>query len=495
MFRGLRARLLAIAAGVAAIAVLATAVIAQQVASDDLRNALDRDLDAQAEIIRSLGDYVVTTGTWNGVDDLVDELADGAEERVALTDADGRVIADSDDDLPLPAQPIGQVDTRDLLEETFFDDLSEEELLEKCAFEIAAGTDGFDDEFDDEVPETELDELDVDGCIAAELGLDTVPASALVYVGTGDEDAASILGDDGPDARLVVVALLVVVGAVAAMGLALRPVLSPIGRLEAGARRLGAGDLDTRVPETGTAELAELARTFNSMAESLETDDDRRRRWTSDVAHELRSPLQNLRGHLEAAQDGLMTTDDEWFDSVVDEVGQLAHLVDDLQVLTLSDSGRLALQRSPADVGELADDVVAAHRARAQRLAIELRTEGRGVASIDARRIRQVLGNLVDNALRHTPAGGSVTLTVQQIDDRVEVTVADTGEGIPADALGRVFDRFARVDEHRNRGAGGTGLGLAIVAALVEAHGGDVNVDSTLAEGTSFQVSLPTQAP
>ncbi len=491
MFRGLRVRLLLIAASVAAVAVLATALIAQQVASDDLRSALDRDLETQAEIIRSLEDFVATAGSWTGVDDLVEELADSAEDRVALVDGGGRTIADSDGDAPLPSQPVGQIDPTALFDETVLADFDDDEILERC--ELVAGSD--DDEFDDDVDDGDEFDDEFRDCVAQELGEAGVPDAALVYIGTGDADAASILGEDGPDARLVAVALLLVLGAVVVMGLALRPVLAPIGDLQSGARRLGAGELDTRVPEAGASEMVELARTFNSMAESLEADDERRRRWTSDVAHELRSPLQNLRGHLEAAQDGLMATDDEWFDSVVDEVGQLAHLVDDLQVLTLSDSGRLALQRVPADIGELADDVTAAHRARAQQLDIELSASGRCTASVDERRIRQVLGNLVDNALRHTPAGGSVTLTVKQVDDRVDVTVADTGEGIPADALGRVFDRFARVDEHRGRSAGGSGLGLAIVAALVDAHGGRVDVDSTEGVGTSFRVSVPADAP
>ena len=495
MLQGLRVRLLLIAASVAAVAVVATALIAQQVASDDLREALDRDLETQADIILILGDYVAATGTWAGVDEFVDQLADDLDERVALTDTNGRVIADSDPDAPFPSQPVGRIDPWTLFDEILLDDV-DDEILDRCdalAFSEALTDDDEFSGFDEDDEFSEFDDFDdvFRDCVEAELGATGIGEVALVYVGTEDADAASILGENGPDARLVVVALLLVLGAIAVMGLALRPVLAPIGDLRSGARRLGEGDLDTRVPETGATEMVELARTFNSMAESLEADDERRRRWTSDVAHELRSPLQNLRGHVEAAQDGLMPTDDEWFDSLVDEVGQLAHLVDDLQVLTLSDSGRLSLQRTPIDIGDLAADVVAAHQARAQQLAIELSSSGHGIAPVDERRIRQVLGNLIDNALRHTPAGGTVTLTIERADDHVEVTVADTGEGIPASALGRVFDRFARVDEHRSRLAGGTGLGLAIVAALVDAHGGRVDVDSVVGQGTSFRVRVP----
>ena len=146
------------------------------------------------------------------------------------------------------------------------------------------------------------------------------------------------------------------------------------------------------------------------------------------------------------------------------------------------------------DVGQIAADVVTAHDARAQTAGVELTASGSAVAQVDERRMRQVLGNLVDNALRHTPAGGTIVLMADDDGDEVTVSVVDTGEGIPADQLGRIFDRFARADEHRGRAAGGTGLGLAIVAALVDAQGGTVQIDSEVGVGTTCMVRLPASS-
>ena len=175
---------------------------------------------------------------------------------------------------------------------------------------------------------------------------------------------------------------------------------------------------------------------------------------------------------------------------------RLGHVVDDLQVLTLSDAGQLSLSTIPTDVGDLAADVVAAHDARARSAEIELTATGSATAEVDVRRMRQVLGNLVDNALRHTPAGGAIAMAVDSdaASGTVTVSVADTGEGIPADQLARVFDRFARADRHRGRSAGGSGLGLAIVAALVDAHGGTIELDSEEGVGTTATIRLPARS-
>ncbi len=471
MFASLRSRLIAVAALVALVAVLATAYISQLIASDDLRDALDRDLEAQAVIVDSIDEYVLVHRTWEGIDELVDFLADEADTRVAIRDELGRAIADSNPEAELPDQPVGVVDARSsAAEDALF------EVGDKVFFECQLKSDDIDDLFE---------------CLDSQIDLSDLPAVGLVYVGEGDITAASILGDDGPDVRVVAVAVLAVIGAIGTMVLAVRPVLAPIEALRAGARRLGHGDLSARVPTTGSTELAELGATFNSMAESLQEDQERRQQWTSDVAHELRNPVQNLRGQLEAAQDGLMTPDDEWFDSLIDEVDQLGHLVNDLQVLTLADSGRIDLNRSQVDLAHLADEVVTSHRPRAEQARVELAVTGSAHANADPRRIRQVLGNLLDNAIRHTPAGGSVTISLSESSDgRPEIEVADTGEGIIPEAQEHIFDRFTRADAHRGRQAGGSGLGLSIVAALVDAHGGTVSVESEVGQGATFRVVL-----
>ncbi|MEM9034118.1 MAG: ATP-binding protein [Actinomycetota bacterium] len=468
----IRVRLLAVAVVVAIVAVGATAVIAQRIASDDLRNAVERDLELEQEVARAVEDHALFTGSWEDLDVTVAEISELFGERVAVTDEFGRILADSEPGEPIPAQPIA------LLAPNVVDlGLLEQELFEEAIEECELSEDSV------EFEECMFDNVDDD--------VELVLSPVLVYLGDESRTTASVLGDEGLDGRLVAVGLAVVVGAVGLAAASALPLLSPISRLRRAAARLGAGELDTRVPEQGATELADLARSFNSMADSLERDDAQRRQWTSDVAHELRSPLQNLRGQLESGQDGLMDVDDRWFDSLVDEVGHLTHLVEDLQTLTLADSDRLALDRRPIDLGELVADVLRSFAARASEAGVELRTEGNAVAEVDERRIRQVLGNLIDNALRHTASGGSIDIDLLARPDDVMMVVKDTGEGVPPEVLDVVLDRFRRADAARSRTTGGSGLGLAIVQSLVEAHGGEVGLESELGLGTTVAVRLP----
>ncbi len=472
----IRVRLLLVAVVVALAAVAATTVIAQRVATEDVRSAVERDLELEADVAGLIGDYANETGTWDGEDEFVDFIADDVGERIAVVDDFGRLLADSDPELALPAQPVARVEP-----EPF--------LLEDAAFERALAACELLATVEDTLVEFDFDECLED--VVEEAGLDTI-GGVLVYLGDDSRNDASLLGSDGPDARLFAVALVVVVLAVVLAAAVSWPLLAPIGVLRVGATRLGEGDLTSRVPERGATELADLARSFNTMADSLERDDGRRRQWTSDVAHELRSPLQNLRGQVESAQDGLMEADDGWYESVLDEVGQLSHLVDDLQILTLADSERLVLDRREVDVADLARDVVRSHESRATSAGVDVDVLGAGRADIDERRMRQVLGNLLDNALRHTPNGGSVRITVATTPSSLSIGVADTGEGIPADVLPLVLDRFRRADSARGRSTGGSGLGLAIVRSLVEAHGGTVRVESEVGVGTEVHVVIPT---
>ncbi|MEO1062886.1 MAG: ATP-binding protein [Actinomycetota bacterium] len=471
----IRVRLLLVAIVVALVAVVATTIIAQRVATEDVRSAVERDLELEAEVAGLVEAYAFEEGTWDGLDGFVDDIAVDIDERIAVIDDFGRVLADSDPDTPLPAQPIARVEVDPF-------------LVGSQAFDAALAC-----ELIEEADEAELLEFDLEDCIDSVLDeVDTdLLGSVLVYLGDESRTDASLLGSDGPDARLYAVAFGVVGLAVALAAVVSWPMLAPIGRLRLGATRLGSGDLSARVPERGATELADLAGTFNSMAEALEQDEERRRRWTSDVAHELRSPLQNLRGQVESAQDGLMDVDDRWYDSVLDEVGQLAHLVEDLQTLTLADSERLVLDPRRLDVADLAREVVRSHEARAAAAGVDVDVHGAGAADLDEHRFRQVLGNLLDNAIRHTPPGGSVRISVTTAVDRLAVSVADTGEGIPPEVLPEIFDRFRRADQARGRATGGSGLGLAIVHSLVEAHGGDVRIDSEVGAGTEVVISVP----
>ncbi len=264
--------------------------------------------------------------------------------------------------------------------------------------------------------------------------------------------------------------------------------------LAKGAGAIAAGDLSRRVAESSADELGELAAAFNTMAESLASQEEARHRLVADIAHELRTPLAVLQAEIEALQDGVTGATPERLDSLHEETELLARLVDDLRTLSLADSGQLSLQRREHDLAGIAERALAAVAGRAQEkgVTLELLADGGlpGV-SVDGDRISQVLRNLLSNALRHTEVGGRITVAARAEAGRVVVEVTDTGSGIPAEALPRVFDRFYRAEPSRSRATGGSGLGLAIARQLVRAHGGEISVRSSPDRGTTFSFWLP----
>lgn len=252
------------------------------------------------------------------------------------------------------------------------------------------------------------------------------------------------------------------------------------------------------MPVRGRDEIGALTTALNEMSERRERAEAQRREMVSDIAHELRTPLSNIRTWLEAAEDGLAppVTDAELTSLLLTEAMQLQHIVADLQDLADADAGTLRLDRRPVYVGELIRQAVTAHHGSAEAAGVTLRHRGTCDAAIDADpvRIAQVLTNLVTNAIRYTPAGGTVTVGVRTERGYVVLTVADTGRGISEHDLPYVFDRFWRADPSRNRDTGGSGLGLAIVRDLVAAHGGTIAVASRTGHGSTFTVRLPTYA-
>jgi two-component system sensor histidine kinase BaeS len=286
------------------------------------------------------------------------------------------------------------------------------------------------------------------------------------------------------------------VGGVAAVLLALlfaRRVVGPIEALTAAARRMEAGDLSGRVAAEGPDEICELAHAFNQMAESLERTERLRRRLVGDVAHELRTPLSNLRGYLEALRDGVAEPTPAVVDSLYEEALLLSHLVDDLQELTLAEAGQLPLEMAPIDLAGVVAGAVAGAEPRAAAAGVALRSDlpaDLPTVRADARRIGQVLRNLLANALTHT-AAGEVVVSGRALGGEVEVSVRDTGCGIAAEHVPHVFERFYRADGARARATGGAGLGLAIVRELVEAHGGRVAIESREGTGTTVRFTLP----
>ncbi len=273
-----------------------------------------------------------------------------------------------------------------------------------------------------------------------------------------------------------------------------RRILAPIQTLTLTARRLGQGDFSQRTQFKNKGEVGELAQAFNSMASDLERAEKLRRNLVADVAHELRTPLSNIQGYLEAVRDEVVAPDAATINSLYEEATLLSRLVDDLQELALAEAGELKLFTQAEDISSLINQAVAAVKVQAAAKGVSVSIDlpkKLPPVNIDSQRISQVLRNLLENAVAHTAKEGTITVTVWQQDDWLNISVTDTGEGIPREDIPNIFERFYRVDKSRAKSTGGSGLGLTIAKRLVEVHGGKIEVQSELGRGSSFTFTLP----
>jgi signal transduction histidine kinase len=293
-------------------------------------------------------------------------------------------------------------------------------------------------------------------------------------------------GWGGPPFPLLILGLL---GVAFVTGRAVRRMAAPIGEVMEAADRVAGGDYSTRVQPRGPGEVGRLAHSFNQMTERLQANETQRRALLADVAHELRTPLSVIRGNVEGILDGVYPADETHLAPVLEETAVMARLLDDLQTLSTAEAGVLRLHRERVDPLALAQDTTAAFRARADRAGVGLACRAAAPVpevEVDPVRIGEVLANLLSNAIRHTPRGGSVEVVVGPDPAGVAVSVADTGPGIDARDLPHVFDRFVKSSD-----SGGAGLGLAIARSLVEAHGGRIAAASTPGRGTVMRFVLP----
>jgi signal transduction histidine kinase len=434
-FRLLVALILVVVAVVGTIALVGTQVTARMFHDYEDRRGMMRDRRFE----RFLVGHYIRHGDWSDVQPELERIGEITGERVVLADRGGRIVADSEGEFI--GQPVGQNW----------------------------------------------------GAPAALITHGGVPVGAL-YVGL--PGGSTVIGDFLASANrtLLLVAVAAGLGAVLLiLGLS-RRILGPVEALTAAARRMEAGDLSQRVEITSDDEIGDLARAFNRMADGLARLEELRRQLVTDVAHELRTPLTNIRGYLEAIRDGVVEPERAVIDSLHEEAMLLSHLVEDLQELSLAEAGGLTLERQPVALSDVVDGAIGAARPRAEAEGIALRadlSEDLPLVDVDPRRIGQVLRNLLDNGLTHTGPGGEIVVGARTGDEWVEVGVRDTGAGIAAEDLPHVFDRFYRADRSRSRATGGAGLGLAIVKQLVEAHGGRIEVQSELGQGTRFTFTLP----
>lgn len=278
-----------------------------------------------------------------------------------------------------------------------------------------------------------------------------------------------------------------------------RRVVAPVRRLAGSAAEVAAGRYETRVPVTGEDELATLAAAFNDMAQRLADTERVRTRLVADVAHELRTPLATLDGYLEGLTDGVIAAEASTWRTMRDQTRRMARLADDLALVSRAEERRLDMRPQRTDAAELVRAAARAAMPRADvaRVALVTRaTPDLPPVLVDPERMQQVLANLLDNALRHTPPGGEVTLAADAATGVVAITVTDTGDGIPHEELERIFARFHRTDRARTHDSRGSGIGLTVARAIVEAHGGTLSAHSDgPGRGATFTIALPVAAP
>ena len=432
-------------------------------------------------------DYYLAHGNWEGVRPLVQQIGEQFRHRVILADADGKIIADSTTETP-----DNQVNLESFISRTL---TSSHERRDSLSPEPGV------------TPPSEPPPLISFGPRMPGPPAPAEPASTtsaesktigflfilpLTQSETGLE-ALQIMYRQLGNYFLLGACLAVVVAFLFTLFLS-RRILSPVKELRTAAQRLGKGDFSQRVDIKDKSEIGELASTFNSMAGNLQRDEQLRQHMVSDIAHELRSPLTNVRGYLEAINDGLLKPDSATISSIYDETILLSRLVNDLQELSLAEAGELKLYCQPEEVAEIVRQSINAVQAKAVEKGLELSTDiptNLPEVNIDFLRIRQVLLNLIENAMAHTTAGGTINVSASLNLDFVEVSVSDTGEGISAEEVVNIFERFHRVDKSRSRSTGGSGLGLTIARYIVEEHQGKIWVRSEPGQGSRFSFTLP----
>ncbi|WP_033341741.1 sensor histidine kinase [Catenuloplanes japonicus] len=322
-----------------------------------------------------------------------------------------------------------------------------------------------------------------------------VAPAVLLFVTTPGDPAPGRVGLDlspANRARIIGVTALVLLVTIGVTVLAGLRLVRPLHALTAAAGRMRDGDAGTRVRVRGRDEIARLGAAFNAMSEQRQRVEELRKAMVGDIAHEMRTPVTNIRGWLEAVEDGVVPLDAELVTSLLEEAVLLQHVIADLQDLSAADAGELRLHPRPVDAAELLRGVADAFGAAAERAGVTLSVHAEPITvSADPIRLRQAVGNLVSNAIRHTPSGGTVTVTARTDVTELAVDVADTGPGIAAEQRDLVFERFWRADGSRSRQTGGSGLGLSIVRKLAEAHGGSVSVDSPPGSGATFTLRIP----
>ncbi len=472
---GLRWRLALVFAVILALALGSVALFTGKVAEREVANVQEgQDRVRANRIAVALTEYYETNGNWDGAQSFVRRTSFQAERDIIVLDVEGKVAADS-------TVRNGRRGGREGPGRSLFDRL---------------------DHRDHPVPPEYFVPIFAGGSQIGSVAVAARGRGGFVHPLRLHPDGDVPPGAEPPLTQFAeaVTRTLIIAGLLAgAVGILLvilmsRRMLASIGSLTQAARELGTGNLSSRAAVRGNDEVAELGHAFNIMADALEDSERQRRNMVADVAHELRTPLTNIQGHIEAMQDGLIAPDAESLDTVHRQTLHLNRLVEDLRLLAATESRDFELAREPVSVADIVTQVAESFRPRTEAAAVDLvvtTPDYLPTLDVDRLRIEQVLANLMDNAVAHTPPGGTITLATENTGGDVRVSVSDTGPGIPTDALPRVFDRLYRVDPSRERDTGGSGLGLTIARQLVEAHGGTIWAENAEESGSKFGFDLP----
>ncbi|MCF7890185.1 HAMP domain-containing protein [Candidatus Bipolaricaulota bacterium] len=423
---------------IVAVAIGTVAFVANRTATREFDRYITQDQALKYQRLSlMLSSYYEQTGSWEGVQKLIDRISKTYQNRIVLTGVEGSVVADT------------------------------------------AGLTG----------SSSQDALNLK---IATLGEANNP-SGFLYLKDRKRSELEKIFLSSVNESITFAAIISVLAAVFLTLIYSRRTLKPINDITSAAERIERGNLDQEVKVKSRDEVGKLASAFNSMAEELKKQERLRKDMVSDVAHELRSPLTKIHGYLKAIKEGTMEANEKAIDSLYRNSKLLKRLVDDLQDLAMAEAGKLNLEKQPILLSDIISKAKESIHLRLEEGNLELNvgSNGKVLLNVDPDRIHQVLQNLLENAIIHSPEGGTIQLGTELTDDQVEISISDEGEGIPKEDLPHVFDRFYRVDRSRSRTTGGTGLGLTISKELVEAHGGKIDVRSEEGEGSTFTVTLP----
>ena len=474
MRRSLWTRLMGVFLGVIVVGVITMVIAIRLTTSTHLQRRVLSDDVAQANALANLMTaYYAQQGSWSGVDEwLADTTTRPATQEPTAGMGPG-MMGDWMSRWFQTTRSTGPLDDR--------------VILLNAAGEVIADTGGA--SLDEQHPAAHLQE-------AAPVVVNGQTVGS-VLVGSMIEPALNPADEDFLQAvNLSIFITAAAVGLVALIlgSMLFRQITSPLRAVSQAAEAIAAGQLDRRVEAKTADEIGRLAQSFNRMAESLAQADVQRRNMVADIAHELRTPLTVVQGSLEAMLDGVYDLNPENIASIHQQTALLSRLVADLRDLALAEAGQLRLDWQSVDLEAVIAQASNALQSQALEKGVTFKVElPQGLPRLrgDGQRLQQVLFNLVSNALRHTPTGGTVKTAVEVKEDRVVIRVQDTGSGIPAEDLPHVFERFYRVDRSRARSTGGSGLGLTIAKRIVEAHGGQIWAQSWLGAGSTFAFSLP----